>query len=173
MTITRKIKIINLVLLSIRPILDLLRKKNWNFEKCWKIFNFGGFCPPAPPPGLHPLDPACFWIEDFSRNRYALNGIQRIACFTVFFLHNSKNNNRKNLKFGFSFYSADSRSFMWIWPLLIFFKVVKFTWKIQNLLNRKKNQIFSIIIFRVMIIFRHFCYKKRQFSLNFSGYLDK
>ena len=28
--------------------------------------------------------------------------------------HNSKNKNRKNLKFGFSFYSTDSRSFMYI-----------------------------------------------------------
>ena len=31
---------------------------------------------------------------------------------SLFFLHNSKNKNRKNLKFGFSLYSADSRSFM-------------------------------------------------------------
>ena len=32
--------------------------------------------------------------------------------------HNSKNKNRKNLKFGFYFYSADSGSFTYIWPLL-------------------------------------------------------
>ena len=35
----------------------------------------GGLCPPAPSTGAAPLDPACFWIEEPSRNRLGLNGI--------------------------------------------------------------------------------------------------
>ena len=31
----------------------------------------GGASPPTPPAGATPLDPACFWIEDPSRNRLA------------------------------------------------------------------------------------------------------
>ena len=40
--------------------------------------------PPRTPTEATPLDPACFWIENSSRNRFALNGIQGIACFIVF-----------------------------------------------------------------------------------------
>ena len=97
--ITRKIKIGNLVFPSIQPILDLSCK----FEKYIHIFkilnniffsqgnqeNIFGY-PPAPPNGAAPLDPAFFWIEDSSQNRFALNGIQRIFCYSVFLLQKSK-----------------------------------------------------------------------------------
>ena len=51
----------------------------------------------------------------------------------------------KNLKFGFSFYSADCRSFINIWTQnffskFLFSKFLKFTWQIGNRLIRKKNQ---------------------------------
>ena len=81
--------------------------------------------------------------------------------------HNSKNKNRKHLNLGFSFYSADCGFFsckfdhfwrnFYLFNILMFLetwiffyrkrakkklsKVVKFTWKIWNRLNRKKNQI--------------------------------
>ena len=38
----------------------------------------GGLCPLAPPTGVAPLDPVCFWIEDSCRNSLALNGISAI-----------------------------------------------------------------------------------------------
>ena len=52
--------------------------------------------------------------------------------------HNSKNKNLKNLKFDYSFDSADCGSFVEIWPLLKFF-----IWFLifNKLLNQKKNQI--------------------------------
>ena len=47
--------------------------------------------------------------------------------------HSSKNKNRKNLKLGFSFYSANcGRSFF-------ISKVVKFTWKNHNRLSKKEK----------------------------------
>ena len=47
--------------------------------------------------------------------------------------------------------------------------MVKYAWNIRNRLNRKKKicSVFSIFIFRVMVIFRHFCSKNCQFSMNF------
>ena len=57
----------------------ILRKKNVenflnkNIVENKKIMS-GGLSPPAPPTGTTPMDPACFWIEDPSRNRFALNG---------------------------------------------------------------------------------------------------
>ena len=45
--------------------------------------------------------------------------------------------------------------------------MVKFTWKIRNRLNREKNKYFQIFIFRVVVIFRHFCFKNCKFSMNF------
>ena len=38
----------------------------------------GGFCPLTPFTGATPLDPECFWIEDPSRIRLALDGISAI-----------------------------------------------------------------------------------------------
>ena len=106
--------------------------------------------------------------EDSSRYRFVFNGIQRIACFIVFF-HNSK------IKFGkiwnLVFLSIQpipdlSYKFDHFWGKIYIFlfrlkkihefhesmkhqnpkkknssKVIKFTWKIWNRLNRKKNQI--------------------------------
>ena len=37
------------------------------------------FCYGRGPTGAAPLDTACFWIEDPSRNRLALNGISAIS----------------------------------------------------------------------------------------------
>ena len=95
------------------------------FEHFSNFFLRGG------PTRTAPLDPACIWIEDSSRNRFALNGIQRIACFsaflhqTNFFLQKCSNIFKQNI---FS-------------PILFFSKVFKFTWKMRNRLKRKKNQI--------------------------------
>ena len=67
--------------------------------------------------------------------------------------HNLKNKNRK---FGFSFYSVDSGSFIQILKRIIFFKVIKLTWKIRNRLNRKKNQISDFTNF-YFLSNGHFC----------------
>ena len=40
-----------------------------------------------PPTGAASQDPACFWIEDPSRNRFALNGIS-VKNPNIFFLKN-------------------------------------------------------------------------------------
>ena len=63
------------------------------------VFFCGGLRHPAPPTGAAPLDPACFWIEDSSRNRFALNGIQELPAsgFFCFSTITRKNKNRKNL----------------------------------------------------------------------------
>ena len=63
-----------------------------------KIFFFiffmsGELRPPASPTRSAPLDPACFWIEDSSRNRFALNGISAVSptrFFKHFFLNKKK-----------------------------------------------------------------------------------
>ena len=81
MTITRKIKIWNLVLLSIQPIADLSSK----FKK------------------------------------------------------------EKKMDFDLAWYPTFKINF--------FFTFSKFTWKIGNRLNKKKNQIFPISIFRIVVIF--------------------
>ena len=146
-------------------------RKMLNEEKIQFFFSCGGLCPPAPPTEATPLDPACFWIENSSRNRFALNGIQRIACFTVFFCITRK------IKIG----KIWNLVFLSIQPIpdlpcrfdhfwIFISKVVKFTWKMQNLLNRKKKSDFSDFYFSS---YGHFCFKKRQFSINFSRYLDK
>ena len=65
--------------------------------------------------------------------------------------HNSKNKNRKNLKFNFSFDSADVRTFLNIFK--IYMKNPESAkWK------KKKSvfQIFPIFIFRVMVTFWSF-----------------
>ena len=77
--------------------------------------------------------------------------------------HNLKNKNWKNLKLGFSFYSADCSWIGWIkkkLDLIIqhqntkkkFSKVVKLTWKNHNRLNKMKNQVsdFSNFLFFVL-----------------------
>ena len=52
--------------------------RNNFFFKC-RIYFFLFFLrealPPASPTGAVPLYPACFWIADRSRNRFALNGV--------------------------------------------------------------------------------------------------
>ena len=53
----------------------------------------GELRPPASPTRSAPLDPACFWIEDSSRNRFALNGISAVSptrFFKHFFLNKKK-----------------------------------------------------------------------------------
>ena len=136
-----------------------MKKKNWFWKSMMgtmqdqnPFFFCGGLRPPTSSTGAAPLVPACFWIEDSNRNRFALNGIQRITCYS-FFLHNSKNKNWENLKFGFSFYPADCRSFMYI---QFFFPFLKFTWKIGIQLNRKKNQILDFSNF-YFSSYGHFC----------------
>ena len=72
---------------------------NVNLKKIEKNFFFGNFeqkkyvnffyffrwaSPPEPPIGAAPLDPAYFWIEDYSQNRFALNGIQELPASVVF-----------------------------------------------------------------------------------------
>ena len=59
--------------------------------------------------------------------------------------------------------------------ILFFSKVVKFTWKIRNQLNRKKNWISDFLISIFRVIFGHFEFqflvilvlKSFQFSMNF------
>jgi len=118
MTITRKIeigKIWNFLFFSIQPIADLtckFKKKKLFWTKSMILFAPRWFCPPPLPlTGAAPLDPACFWIEDCILTGLRSTAFKEFACYSVF-MHNSKNKNRKNLKFGFSFYSTDSRSFM-------------------------------------------------------------
>ena len=55
------------------------------------------------PNGAAPLDTTCFWIEDPSRNRLALNGISAIN-FTRFFEKNSNIFSKK--KFPINFFSS-------------------------------------------------------------------
>ena len=52
---------------------------------------------------------------------------------------------------------------------IIFFKMVKFTWKIRNVLNRKRNQ-FSDFFLRVMVIFDHSCTQITPIFDEFSRY---
>ena len=99
-------------------------KKKLKFWKMLKDFQFfflaEGFAPPHPHRGCTPWIPHAFGLRTLVGTGTRSMAFKELPV-SLFFLHNSKNNNRKNLKFGFSFYSADSRSFMWIWPLLIFF----------------------------------------------------
>ena len=61
------------------------KKKMFNEFFYFNFFFLGwGLRPPAPPTGIAPLDPVCFWIEDSSRNRFALNSISPKKLF--FFL---------------------------------------------------------------------------------------
>ena len=73
-----------------------------NEEKIPFFFSRGGLYTPARPIGAAPLNPACFWIENSSWNRFALNGIQIIAGFTVFFCITRKIKIEKNLNFDFT-----------------------------------------------------------------------
>ena len=74
------------------------REKIFSIKKCSKknfvyiffpylfIFYGGELRPPAPPTGAPPLEPAYFWIEDTSGNRFALNDIS--AKNLIFFIEN-------------------------------------------------------------------------------------
>ena len=55
-------------------------KKNFVNSSFFNIFFFHGQGASSPntPHGAAPLNPACFWIENPSRNRLALNGISAI-----------------------------------------------------------------------------------------------
>ena len=66
--------------------------KNIVEKKC-NFFYERGFRLPAPPTGTAPLEPACFWIENPSRNRFALDGIsaKNPENFLTFFIPIKKN----------------------------------------------------------------------------------
>ena len=63
----------------------MLKRKKFNFFPC------GGLCSPTPPTGAAPLDPAWFWVEDSSRNRFALKPIHSQF---------KDSNSSKNIKMG-------------------------------------------------------------------------
>ena len=59
--------------------------------------------------------------------------------FSMNFHYNSKNENWKNLKYDFSDFSFSNYSGSKLFSGFFFSKVVKFTWKMRNVLNQKKN----------------------------------
>ena len=86
-----------------------------------------------------PLDPACFRIEDPSLNWLASeSGSQNsLQCFACIGHQDKKNS-----------------------------KVVIFTWKIRNVLNRKKNHISDFSDF-YFLSYGQFCTENCQFSMHF------
>ena len=82
---------------------------------------------------------------------------------------NSKN---KKPKIVFSFVSVHCAPFKKVESKLRGRGLLVVSWdrdKIQNRLNQKKNQIPDFYFSS----YGHFCFKKRQFSIHFSRYLDE
>ena len=127
MTITRKIKIgkiWNLIFLFIQPIAVLSCK----FDHFWRIFLFWCFLDFFQSKSIFFFKRGQIYMKDLESAEYKEKRNFRFFRYLFFeFLwkiprkfgwrrhkndHNSKNKNRKNRKFGFSFYPTDSRSFM-------------------------------------------------------------
>ena len=131
-----------------------------------------------------PLDPTYFWIEDSRWNRVALNGIQKIAFFSVF-LHNLKNRKSEKSEIRIFFLFSRFQIFHVNLTTFVFIFYFDVAWchhetdinikKIESgqidmkdpeSAESKENQIsdFSDFYFRVMVIFLT---SSPQFSMKF------